>query len=79
MREIQIEYFAALREHTGRDAERVQTAASNPAELYAELDARYDFPRMGRLKVAINDEFGDWEAGLADGDRVVFIPPVAGG
>jgi molybdopterin converting factor small subunit len=34
---------------------------------------------VGRLKVAVNDEFRDWDAVLADGDRVVFIPPVAGG
>jgi molybdopterin synthase sulfur carrier subunit len=31
------------------------------------------------LRVAVNDEFGDWSQELADGDRVVFIPPVAGG
>jgi molybdopterin converting factor small subunit len=31
------------------------------------------------LKVAVNDEFSDWAQTLADGDRVVFIPPVAGG
>jgi molybdopterin converting factor small subunit len=31
------------------------------------------------LKVAINAEFGDWAQPLAEGDTVVFIPPVAGG
>ena len=32
------------------------------------------------LRVAINDEFCDWSQPLAEpGDRVVFIPPVAGG
>jgi molybdopterin converting factor small subunit len=31
------------------------------------------------LKVAINGEFTDWSTPLADGDEVVFIPPVAGG
>jgi molybdopterin converting factor small subunit len=34
---------------------------------------------VGRLKVAVNDEFRDWDTPLAAGDRVVFIPPVAGG
>jgi len=29
--------------------------------------------------VAINAEFREWPAPLADGDAVVFIPPVAGG
>jgi len=46
---------------------------------YAELDGRHEFPALGQLKVAVNDEFGDWQSGLADGDSVVFIPPVAGG
>ena len=27
----------------------------------------------------INDEFCDWSRPLGSGDRVVFIPPVAGG
>ncbi len=31
------------------------------------------------LRVAVNAEFGDWQQPLADGDAVVFIPPVAGG
>ena len=79
MREIKVEYFAALREHTGRDRESVKTSADTAAALFAELDARYGFPTMGRLKVAVNDEFSDWESALKDGDSVVFIPPVAGG
>ena len=40
---------------------------------------RYAFPAMGRVKVAVNDEFREWSAPLRDGDFVVFIPPVAGG
>lgn len=79
MRTIRVEYFAALREHVGRSAEELQTAAATVAELYAELDRRHGFPPVGPLKVAVNDEFGDWQAPLADGDAVVFIPPVAGG
>ena len=79
MSRIHIEYFAILREHVGRDAEECQTRAATAGELYRELDQRYGFPQMGRLKVAINDEFRDWDTPLTEGDRVVFIPPVAGG
>ncbi len=79
MKTIRIEYFAALREHTGLDSEEIRTDARKVDELYAELDGRHGFPSVGRLKVAVNDEFGDWATGLADGDSVVFIPPVAGG
>ena len=76
---IRIEYFAVLREHVGRGGEELCTAATTVGELYAELDQRYAFPAVGRVKVAVNDEFRDWSAPVRDGDFVVFIPPVAGG
>jgi molybdopterin converting factor small subunit len=31
------------------------------------------------LRVAVNEEFVDWSRPLESGDRIVFIPPVAGG
>jgi molybdopterin converting factor subunit 1 len=76
---IQVEYFAVLREHVGHAGEACTTEARTVGDLYRELDARHAFPAVGRLKVAVNDEFRDWDAVLADGDRIVFIPPVAGG
>jgi molybdopterin converting factor small subunit len=76
---VSVQYFAILRECAGRDREQLQTSAASAGALFEELAARYRFPRLPRLKVAINDEFRDWDAPLADGDRVVFIPPVAGG
>ena len=79
MARIRIEYFAILREHAGRGVEEVDTTAATAEALYRELDARYRFPRLAALKVAVNDEFRDWSAPLSDGDTVVFIPPVAGG
>ena len=79
MANINIEYFAILREHVGRNKEAVQTDAGTAAELFDELSRRYDFPHVGNMKVAINDEFEEWDSKLADGDSVVFIPPVAGG
>jgi molybdopterin converting factor subunit 1 len=76
---INIEYFAILREHVGRSNEAVETDAGTAAELFDELSRRHEFPEIGKMKVAINDEFSTWDAKLADGDSVVFIPPVAGG
>ena len=76
---IRIEYFAVLREHVGRAQEDLSTAATTVGELYAQLDQRYAFPAVGRVKVAVNDEFREWNTPLEDGDFVVFIPPVAGG
>jgi molybdopterin converting factor subunit 1 len=76
---LKIEYFAILRERAGLDHELIETEFSTPAELFAELSKRHGFPEMETVKVAINDEFGDWHAQLQDGDSIVFIPPVAGG
>ncbi len=77
---ISVQYYALLREQAGRRDERLVTHAHTAAELYAELARRYPFslpPEV--LRVAINTEFREWTAPLADGDAVVFIPPVAGG
>jgi molybdopterin-guanine dinucleotide biosynthesis protein A len=77
---IRVQYYALLREQAGRSDETVTTRAQSPRELYDELRARYPFslaPEM--LRVAVNAEFGEWAQPLADGDSVVFIPPVAGG
>ena len=79
MPQIRIEYFAILREHVGKSVEELSTDATTVGALFDELDGRYNFPKMARMKVAINDAFSDWDAALADGDSVVFIPPVAGG
>lgn len=80
MNRIHVQYFAVLREQAGRSEETLETRASTPAELYDELRVAHGFalPRA-MLRVAVNDEFGDWTTPLASGDRVVFIPPVAGG
>jgi molybdopterin-guanine dinucleotide biosynthesis protein A len=77
---IQVQYYALLREQAGRSDEALVTTARTPRELYEELKGRHPFslaPEM--LRVAINAEFGEWTQPLADGDSVVFIPPVAGG
>jgi molybdopterin converting factor subunit 1 len=79
MANINIEYFAILREHVGLSKEALETDAGTAAELFDELSRRYQFPDIGKMKVAINDEFSEWDSKLADGDSVVFIPPVAGG
>lgn len=78
--QLKIQYFALMREQSGRSEETLETAAATPADLYAELRTRYGFtlPRE-QLKVAVNSEFAPWSQRLAAGDAVVFIPPVAGG
>ncbi len=80
MPRLHLHYYALLREQAGIQAETVDTAASTPLGLYSELAARHRFRLpASQLRVAVNAAFSDWDRTLADGDEVVFIPPVAGG
>jgi molybdopterin converting factor subunit 1 len=80
MKTVHVQYYAVLREQAGRSTEDLSTAAATPADLYEELRKRHglSLPRE-MLRVAINEEFADWTRALQAGDRIVFIPPVAGG
>jgi molybdopterin-guanine dinucleotide biosynthesis protein A len=78
--QLTIQYFALLREQAGRSEETVQTSAATPADLFAELNARYGFTlSREQLKVAVNSRIRRMVASVARGRCVVFIPPVAGG
>jgi molybdopterin converting factor subunit 1 len=77
---LTVQYFAILREQRGLTEEKLATIAATPAALYDELRARHGFTLPAdRVRAAVNDEFVSASATLRDGDRVVFIPPVAGG
>jgi molybdopterin-guanine dinucleotide biosynthesis protein A len=79
-RRLRVQYFALLREQAGRSEEQVSSRARDARELYAELRATHALKlEPAQLRVAVNEEFADWERPLADGDTVVFLPPVAGG
>ena len=77
---VRVSYFAILREQRGLGAEQVSTEAATAAELYEELRGlhRFTLP-AGRVRVAINDEFGPWSSEVREGDALAFLPPVAGG
>ncbi len=80
MTAVHVQYYAVLREQAGVSEERVVTGATTPAALYEELRTRHGLTlARAQLRVAVDGEFADWQAPLADGARVVFIPPVAGG
>jgi molybdopterin converting factor subunit 1 len=77
---LHVQYFAILREQRGLTEETLTTAAGNPGALYEELRRRHHFTLPAdRIRAAVNDTFVDSAAPLRDGDRVVFVPPVAGG
>jgi molybdopterin converting factor small subunit len=77
---VHIQYYAILREQRGIEDEKLVTHAATPAELYEELRVRHGFTLGGdRVRAALNGEFAGSETALRDGDRVVFLPPIAGG
>ena len=77
---IKVYYYALLREERGLGEEFLETTASTAEELYQELSKKYKFKlATDVLKVAVNNEFTQWQNKLRDNDSIVFIPPVAGG
>ncbi len=80
MNRVHIQYYALLREQSGRSEETVTSTAASARELYAELRTRHGFSLPEEmLRVVLNEEFVDWGTEIRSGDTVVFIPPVAGG
>lgn len=80
MKHIRVAYFASLREQRGLASETVETDVLTVADLYEELRVRHGFTLQPALvQFAVNDGFRTRDTVLAEGDEVVFIPPVAGG
>ena len=79
---VRARLFARLRELAGTDAESVELpTGSNVSDVYdavRRLHAGLDADRNA-VRAALNQEFVDWDASVADGDEVAFIPPVSGG
>ncbi len=75
-----VRYFAVLRERVGCARESVTSAARTPGELFVELAARHGLQwRPELLRAVVNERYVEMDTPLRDGDRVVFVPPVAGG
>jgi molybdopterin synthase catalytic subunit len=56
-------------------------AGSTVADVYDSLRREHPALEADRaaVRAAVNQEFAGWEAVVADGDEVAFIPPVSGG
>ena len=73
-------YYGLLAERRGLADERVTSAASTPAVLYAELNAAHGLGlSTADFRVAVNDEFVAWERQLSENDSIAFLPPMSGG
>lgn len=71
---VQILYFGLLAERRGLAEEERWIAPGGTARmLYHELDREYRFMlRDEHLRVAIHDEFAEWDTLLLAGDRIAF-------
>ena len=73
-------YFALFREQTGCGSETVDWAGGTAAELFQLMAEKHSSLRTeAAALVAVNDEMAAWQTELAEGDEVLFFPPVAGG
>lgn len=79
---MRVRLFASLREALGRSEVELELPPGARAEdawraLATERPALA--ARRASLAVAINRKYAPFDAALADGDEVVFVPPVSGG
>ena len=74
--------FARLREQAGADQVQLELGpGSTVADVYSALRSAHPALEADRsgVRPALNREFAEWDALVADGDEVAFIPPVSGG
>lgn len=81
---IQLRYFASIRELLGVDTEAHDTQATDVAGLLAELRARgglhAEVLAAGRpVRCAVNQVMARAETPLSEGAEVGLFPPVTGG
>ncbi len=73
---VVVSYYASLREERGHGQETVNIEPISVSELYKQLNLTLP---IEIIRFAVNNQFVPAGEMLSDGDRVAFIPPVAGG
>ena len=83
---MKILYFAWLRQKIGHGEETVDLPddVNNVNDLVIWLKSRGDnfkdgFKDTTAIKVAVNQEFSDFQASITSNDEIAFFPPVTGG
>lgn len=84
MASLQVLYFAWIRERIGLPKETVETEATTVTGLIAELAAREEryalaFSDLKAVRVALDQELCEMDAGLEGVREVAFFPPMTGG
>jgi molybdopterin converting factor subunit 1 len=79
---VNVRLFASLREAAGTDRASLQLEPGATAEdAWKQLAAEHPAlaPRRASLAASVNCRYASFETPLADGDELVFIPPISGG
>ena len=81
---VNLKYFASIREAIGQGSESVSTQAATLQALRDELIARGGayaeaLARGRAVRMALNQDLCDESAALSEGCEVAFFPPVTGG
>lgn len=84
MKQIEILYFAWIRERIGQPKDQWTTNSDTIAGLVAELckrgpEFKAAFHDLAAIRVAINQEMASLESSFHDGCEVAFFPPMTGG
>ena len=82
--QIEILYFAWVRERVGRSKETIETDALTVAQLVDQLISRdpaygVAFKDLSQIKVAVDQELSDFTTPLINVCEVAFFPPMTGG
>lgn len=75
---IKVRYFASLKELMGRSEEEIIFVnIVSVKDVLNHVSENRNIPQ--NILAAINMEYVEFEAKVADGDEVAFFPPVTGG
>jgi molybdopterin synthase sulfur carrier subunit len=79
---VKVRLFASLREALGRSELDLELPeGATPESAFARLAQQHPAlaTRRRSLAAAVNHRYAPFETRLAEGDELVFIPPVSGG
>lgn len=74
---VHVKYFASLRERLGREEDLIELQGA--VTVRDVWDRVADMPWPSNMLTAVNFDYVDPSAPVADGDEVAFFPPVTGG
>lgn len=80
MRKYKVKAFGITKEILGSKETSIETEAQTVAALRSELEKRYPaLTGLRSLFIAVNHNYAEDQALIAETDEIALIPPVSGG